>query len=504
MIDENGHALFPHTLTPISNLPAVGITAGEETYAIASRYLSIINHQLDLVCRYSPEFMVTFVNDAFCHFFGRAPDKLLGISLFSLYRAVEPELFCQHVRQLTPDAPYIVTERHAVAHTGADHWQQWCDRAVFDDCGRIVEYQAVGRDITNQNNMEVQLHEREERYRAIVSNAAMGICLVDAYGQFLECNPAFVQMSGNLPEELSMLTLAQVTCPEDWEEERGLFQRLWENNSTGYSLEKRLLTKDNRLIWTQAMTTLIRDPHNEPQYVVQLLEDISVRKEAERIRSEYADRLRALSLNATLAEERERRRIAQNLHDQIGQMLAIARMQLGKICASAGVKDTDLQQNLEETRTLLSEALDYSRTVTCELSPPILHELGLVPALRWLARHFSDRYHLPTNLSVDGAIPKLAQEERVVLYHTARELLFNVVKHAQASQAQLVIGLDDGGMVALMVEDDGDGFPRPAGTAGSEGFGLFSVRERVGQMGGSLDIETGSWGTRCRVCLPVP
>ena len=233
--------------------------------------------------------------------------------------------------------------------------------------------QAVAHDITTRKYMEDQLREREERYRAIVSNVAMGICLVDVYGQFLECNPAFVHMTGYLPEELAVLTVSQVTYTDDWEQEQVLFSPLWDGSTNGYSIEKRLVTKGGIPVWMLAMTTLIHGANDEPLYAVQLLEDISVRKEAERLHHEYEEKLRALTLNATLTEERERRRIAQNLHDQIGQSLAIARLQLGKISNAMNPAQAKLHQDIEETRALLSEALDYSRTVTCELSPPILH-----------------------------------------------------------------------------------------------------------------------------------
>lgn len=469
----------------------------------ATRYLSIINTQPDLICRYAADLTLTFVNEAFCRFFGRTRDELQGMPLLTLFPSLVHDAFRQHFASLTPEMPHQVMEQQAVAHDGVDHWLQWHDRAIFAASGRLIEYQAVGHDITTRKYMEAQLHGREERYRAIVSNAAMGICLVDAYGQFIECNPAFVQMTGYLPEELATLTLSQVTHPDDWQEEQARFLSVWEHSATGYSLEKRLIAKDKTLLWTLAMTTPIHDNHDEPQYAVLLLEDIALRKEAERLHGEYEEKLRALSLNATLAEERERRRIAQNLHDQIGQSLAIARMQLGKISATLGTADAQVRQEIEETRTLLSEALDYSRTVTCELSPPILHELGLIPALRWLAGHFTTRYHLPTQLQVEGVVPTLTQEARVVLYHTAREFLFNVVKHAQASHSQLMVHRGDGELTVI-VADDGVGFSQPASITGNEGFGLFSVRERVGQLGGILEIHTGeTMGTRCIVRVPM-
>jgi signal transduction histidine kinase len=294
-----------------------------------------------------------------------------------------------------------------------------------------------------------------------------------------------------------------VTCAEDWRDEQRHMARLWEGLASEYCLEKRLVTREGHETWAQAATTVIRDAAGQPQYAVQVLEDITARKEAERVRAAYQTQLRALTLRTTINEERERRRIAQNLHDQIGQSLAIARMQLGKL--GGQLPDDDRRrQEIEEIRTLLSDALDYSRTVTCELSPPILHELGLVPALRWLARHFGERYHLPTELEVSEPFPRLSTQLRVVLYHVIRELLVNIVKHADATHAIIHLMRHDGAAI-ISVEDDGRGVhssgrqDEPSG-----GYGLFSVRERVEQLGGAFVMESSRQrGTRCVLRVPL-
>jgi PAS domain S-box-containing protein len=466
-----------------------------------ARAVALTEESPDLVCRLHPDGTLLYANAAYTRFFRRPQAELIGSSLVTLLAPDEQSSWHHALAALTPTAP--ATRHECQLHTpdGAWHWVHWTIHGLFAPAGDAQEYQLVGRDLTMHRFVEEQLHEREARYHAIVANAAMGICLVDAFGQFLECNPAFTLMTGVSPEELAVLSLAQVTHPDEWQVEHGLLHQLFAGSEPGYALEKRLVTPAGPL-WALALTTIIRAADGTPQYAVQLLENIAGRKEAERLRGEYQEKLRALTISATLGEERERRRLAQNLHDQVGQSLAIARIRLGKVCGQLGADAPAMAQELEVIRTLLSEALDYSRTLTSELSPPVLHELGLVPALRWLARHFSASYELPTAVMIEEPLAPIAHAVRVVLYHISRELLCNVVKHAGAEHATIHLAGDDDALV-LMVEDDGRGIeaPPPSTTAG--GFGLFSVRERVAQLGGTFTLQSAP-GRGTRAILRVP
>lgn len=468
----------------------------------AARYLAILNSHVDLVCRCSPTFTLTFVNDAFCESFRHPRHALLGTDFRELIAVDAREAFFAPFADLD-GTPMVQHDYACNTPDGVSCWQQWRHRAITNDNGTLREYQSVGREITRRKLMEAQLREREARYRAIVANAAMGICLIDQFGQFLECNPAFVQMIGHDPETLALQTLAQVTHPADAAREQERLADLWHGAETGYTLEKRLITQDGDALWVLAMTTLIRDADDVPQYAVQVLENISARKDAERIRGEYQEKLRAATLNATLAEERERRHIAQNLHDHIGQSLAISRLLLGRLAASLTDADPEQQAQIDEVRMMLGEMLDYSRTLTCELSPPVLHELGLIPAVKWLATHCTERYRLPTAVDAALGVPALAPEIRVILYHIIRELLINVVKHAHATRATVRLH-GDAQSVTLTVDDDGCGMDDVRKAANSHGFGLFSVRERVGQLGGTFEIISAPHaGTCCRLSVPL-
>ena len=468
-----------------------------------TRYLGLINDQVEMAYRCAPDLRLTFVNDACCRFWGRTHEELLEAPLLPLLPEEEQTALRQKFEQLSPAHPMTSYVFAMTATDGMGSRTQWHTRAFFNDSGVLVEYQSVGRDVSDRLSIEAQMDAREARYRAIVANAAMGICLIDRFGQFLECNPAFVRMTGYSPVELAMNALAQVTQEEDWQREQQLLKRLWHGQERAYQLEKRLVNSEGQRPWVHTYATLIEDDAGSPQYVMQMVEDISLRKEAERLRTEYEEKFRALTLNATLTEEGERRRIAQNLHDHIGQSLAIARLQLGNLCLAEHNMPTQMRAQIDEIRDLLREALDFSRTVTSELSSPVLHELGLIPGLRWLARHFSERYHLPTELLIETDLPDFSPTLRVVVYSIIRELLYNVVKHAQATAANIAF-TSDGDAVTISVNDNGRGMTEERHEDGHTGFGLFSIRERVEQLGGSFYIRSASGhGADCLLILPM-
>jgi signal transduction histidine kinase len=232
--------------------------------------------------------------------------------------------------------------------------------------------------------------------------------------------------------------------------------------------------------------------------------------------------LQSLAAELPRAEERERRRIAVGLHDRISQPLAMARMTLGQLRAAAakhaslnGGAGNSLAGPLSDLESLLAKAIEESRTLTFELSPPILHELGLKAALEWLAETMQRRHGLRVQLRISAEVDDVAAaaDLRGLLFQAARELLTNVFKHAHATQATLCARRGSGGYVRLVVADNGRGFDSfgasaPAtsnGKQGLRGFGLFHLKTRVEQIGGRLRLRSrlGGGGTVVRLLVPV-
>jgi PAS domain S-box-containing protein len=211
-------------------------------------------------------------------------------------------------------------------------------------------------------------------------------------------------------------------------------------------------------------------------------------------------RLRALTSKLVLAEQRERRRFASELHDYLAQNLIVCRMAIDRMMRSS---TPEQRTTLEEASTGLSECIAYCRNMVADLSPTVLYEAGLYAALRWLG-HRMARHGLQVDLELEESY-RPGEDQAVILFQAVRELLFNVLKHAGVDRVR-VQARDSNGVFSLVVIDAGQGFdPKVPLAAGSTmGFGLFAVREHLSTMGGRVEIESGPHGTRITLSVPHP
>ncbi|MGH9868079.1 MAG: response regulator [Candidatus Polarisedimenticolia bacterium] len=218
-----------------------------------------------------------------------------------------------------------------------------------------------------------------------------------------------------------------------------------------------------------------------------------------------AAQLRALAAELTVAEQRERRRLAQSLHDHLQQLLVALRLKLDRMRARLGAEDP--REGLQQADELLDQAIDASRELTVDLSPPVLYEAGLVPALEWLGRQMREKHGLEVEVMAERSASPESDQIGIFYFHAARELLFNVVKHAGVSRAAVTLRRL-GDSLELVVADGGRGFDlaetaeRPASETG--GFGLFSIRERLALLGGHMDVwSRPGEGTRLVMVAPA-
>ncbi len=215
-------------------------------------------------------------------------------------------------------------------------------------------------------------------------------------------------------------------------------------------------------------------------------------------------RLRSMAEELTHAEERERRRLAQAMHDDLQQQLVGARF-----CAEtlgSGIQKASLKGLVNRLVQLLNNAIESSRSLAFELSPPILHNTRLVQAMQFLERNMKERHGLSVNMKLEESAEPETEELKILLFHSVRELLFNVVKHAQTKTAGVELRRIEKGCIRVTVSDDGIGFnPEQLGRADSgAGFGLSSIRERLNAAGGNLDIKSVSGsGSRFTITLPL-
>ena len=366
-----------------------------------------------------------------------------------------------------------------------------------EDCVGIV------LDLTESKKAEVALRESEERYRTLYDNIPLMYFTLDSDGIILSVNSQGAAELGYKEVELIGHNVLEVFHPDDHQAVTEQFEKSVREPGRVARWEFRKVRKDGSRLWVHEAASTVRGDDGRPVVLV-VCEDVTEQKQAEKQLLEHKEQLQTLTSELSLAEERERRRIATGLHDQIGQTLAIVKMRLGGLDAAA--VDGDARRQLAELRELVDQTVNAIRSLTFELSSPLLYELGLEAALQALAEQVEERHGIACGFDTDRASKPLTDDSNVVLYYVVRELLFNVVKHAEAHRARVAVRVD-GGEIRITVEDDGVGFDATGfgetfGASG--GFGLFSIRERLNHLGGSLAVESDSGrGTRVVVTAPL-
>jgi signal transduction histidine kinase/ActR/RegA family two-component response regulator len=217
-----------------------------------------------------------------------------------------------------------------------------------------------------------------------------------------------------------------------------------------------------------------------------------------------AVQLQVLAGALNQAEQRERRRLAQILHDHLQQILYAVRLGLARV--KNRIADKDLQGSLAQLDEWLNQSIEVSRSLTADLSPPVLYDANFSTALEWLGRQVEESYGLSVEVDAGPDIDVPGEDLRVLLFETVRELLFNVVKHADAKRACVKAGWADGQRLRIVVSDRGAGFnaaTRRISRRGAAGIGLLAIRERLEIFGGSMEIESAP-GRGTEIVISVP
>ncbi len=369
----------------------------------------------------------------------------------------------------------------------------------------------IGRLSRSFNNMvgdlkewSLKLTESEERYRLVTENVHDVIFSLDREGKFIYLNKRIEVISGykigrligryftDFLSEESRRSLADLirneTNPRD-------------NDNMGIEVE--LLSKTNKKIDLGVKLVKVFDPSGGVQFYG-VARDISERKEDEKKLMAYQQQLRSLASQLSLAEARERKRIASDIHDRISQALALTTIKLGGLQSS--LSSPEEEKVLDETLKVIKHTINETHSLIFDLSSPLLYEVGLNAALEQLAEQFQNEHDLKVRFEEDAAPKPLDTDVTVLLFEAVKELLVNVVKHAHASKVRVAMRREKN-QVRITVEDNGEGFDSPANAFRVDkagGYGLFSIRERLSQLGGNLEIESSrKYGTRAAMTVSL-
>jgi PAS domain S-box-containing protein len=364
----------------------------------------------------------------------------------------------------------------------------------------------------------------------IVTSAVDAILSKTLEGIVTSWNPGAECLFGYGPDEMIGQSILRLIPPDRQEEEVDILARL----RAGQRIEQYETVrrkKDGSCIDVSLTISPIRNQAGEIIGASKIIRDITDRKRIElRLResekqlrafaedlerlverrtselSKSQEQLRALAAQLNLAEQKERQRLAGELHDYLGQMLALNRIKIG--LAKKHPMDAPLAHLLDEVQTTTDKALTYTRTLVSQLSPPVLQEFGLTMALPWLVQQMLER-DLVVALQLKTSIPPIPEDQALLLFQSIRELLLNCIKHADVAEATVVLERNDG-ILHVTVSDLGLGFDPSTVFAVTPikyslpKYGLFSIRERMIAMGGRFDLQAAPGkGTVARLMFPI-
>jgi PAS domain S-box-containing protein len=451
---------------------------------------------------------VGLINKKGCEILGCGEDEVLGKNWFDNF---VPRRFRDEIKSLfkeiisgQADCPEY-HECPVLTRGGDERLIAWHCTILKDDKNRIYAILNSGEDVTERKRTEEALQESESMFRAVaaLSPAAIAILKSDEQGErFLYVNTAWEILTGYLQADAMRLNLKKITHPDMRElvEQRAAARIRGEDVPSRY--ENKIVTKDGKIKWLDFAAAVIR--YKDEPAILTIALDITKRKMAEQKLLEERMMLKSMASELTLAEERERQRIATYLHDHIAQNLAMSKFWLQQVQQLH--TDKKLEYKLSEVLKVLDKVIDSTRSVTFNLSLPTLLEQGLETALKeLLSAEIEKKHGIRTEFKDDGLPKPLDEEIRILLYRDIRELLINVIKHAHATKVKVSVSRV-GERIRVCVEDNGVGFDTEVvrrNTLKKRGFGLFSIRQRLEQLGGQFEIghEPGRGGI---VMIEVP
>lgn len=459
--------------------------------ASEERYAELVEQALEgiLVRKGSGE--IVFANTTLCAMLGYSRAELQRMRIHDLVHAEDAETV-EQVQRLAQGQHLRIAKR------------------MLHKDGRVLFVEVSARRLAN-GDIQSAVHDlsdtqrAELRFRAVVEQSPIAMLMTDARGVVTMVNPQAERLFGYLNEELlgqpvEKLVPAKVRAAHP--ALRAGYMRELRARPMGHGRELFGLHKDGREVPVEIALNPIST--RDGDFVLASIVDITQRRESERREQIYMDELRIMSQRLLEAQEEERRAIARELHDEIGQGLTATRINLERMLKEAG--DGPLADQAAGASAIVSEILQQVRQLSLNLHPSVLDDLGIAAALRWLVRTRVAATELAVVMELAEGLPRFSPTVEHTVFRVFQEALSNVLRHSGARNFQVKLCLEDD-MLRLHAEDDGCGFDLQAAQKHAlEGasLGVIGMQERVRLVGGRIVIESQPGrGTRMQVSVPA-
>jgi PAS domain S-box-containing protein len=386
---------------------------------------------------------------------------------------------------------------------GTTFWATGTIAAVRDHTGKLVAFGSVTHDLTERRRAEIALRRSEDRFR-LVAEAVQdyAIFMLDPEGHVSTWNTGAERIKGYKAAEIIGRHFACFFLEEDIRAgkpgqelktavERGRFE--------DESLRRR---KDGSTFWANVIITPVRDETNKVIGFVKVTRDITDRMQKDKS-------LRDLTAHLLRTQDEERKRIGRDLHDTLGQGVTAMKICLDTLASGLEPKDTAIRQQVTQCVELAEECVKEVRTISYLLYPPMLEEMGLRSAIPWYLEGFTARSGIQASFDVPTDCGRLSRDTELALFRVLQESLTNVHRHSGSQTAHVKLSTN-GGMAILEIRDEGTGVPATILEGSGEswqraiGVGLRGMKERLGQLGGTLEISSTEHGATVTAIVPAP
>ena len=441
---------------------------------------------------------------------GLSKEKIVGCSLFDLPEAIPGELAAVYFRQdqdLIRNQGTQFYESIVRCADGVERHFLFNKATYFDAQGQVDGIVGVMLDISARKKTEDALRRSEERFRRLFEDAVLGIFQSDADGEIFSVNPAFAHMFGYESPEGLLADVGQDAVrlyanPADRSQNiRNVIER-----DAPFQKETLYRRQDGTIFTGNFHAWKVKDENNCLLYLEGFVEDITKRKQIEESLRESESRLRFLSSRLLSAQESESRRISMEIHDALGQNLAVLKLQIESVVKQLRKDQRSLKEDCRKSLELIDQTIESGRNLARDLSPSIIQDLKIGGTLRWMLDEFKIQNKIKTFLEMGDIDDLFSDADQIIIYRIFQEVLRNIQKHADARNISVLIR-KEGQNAIFQIKDDGNGFDVEEywnRHVAERGLGLAALDERSRMLGGTLDIcSREGKGTRINLKIPI-
>lgn len=527
-------------------LPAV-VTAAQAGKLLDQQrqiYETILSSVTDLVYMFDLNHRFTYANPALLSMWGKTWEEAIGKNCLELgYEPWHAEMHDREIEEVVKTKQPIKGE---VPFNGAQGRRiyEYIFVPIIGEHGNVEAIAGTTRDVTERKNIEEALRASESKYREqvalqtktdnvmrhlanIVESSDDAIISKNLRSIITSWNRGAERIFGYTAQEMIGQSILKL-IPENLHTEEPIILDKLQRGERVNHFQTIRRCKDGRFIDVSLTVSPIFDASGTVIGASKIARDITEQKKTQESLAlinaelkdltmnlerrvsertarleEQSEQLRKLAIELTGAEEKERKRLAQVLHDHLQQLLVAARMRLDIIeRKEVEIKD---KSGFNDLRKYIEEAFNSSRSLTAELRPPVLYEGGLIPAIKFLARRYKEQYHFTVHFTAQDNVEPASNFLKTMLYSTLQEIIFNAVKYSGVKECVIEMKrVSATQAIHISVKDNGVGFDADSiGRPHAGGFGLFSIRERMRALGGEFTIiSAAGQGTAFIISIP--